>query len=140
MAQIVVGMGERLGVLVPVAVASELGEATGGTPRNARGLVSAYRDLQDMGTESPGVAEVLDLVGVSPDGLNEGHVKYLRLLKESDKGTLGLNPIAAQMQLRTTVVEDMERILLKKGYVELGVGGRTLTEKGFRRLEQEDRK
>lgn len=138
MAQIVVGMGDRLGVAVPVEVASELGEATGGTPRNARGLVSAFRDLRDMGEDPVTVDAILDLVGVSHDGLNEEHVKYLRLLANSDKGKLGLNPIAAQMQLRPTVVEDMERLLLKRGYVELGVGGRVLTARGHERLKRED--
>jgi Holliday junction DNA helicase RuvB len=135
MALIVKGMAVRLGVDLPARVAKGLASATAGTPRNARGLVSAARDIIESGMDLT-VDEVLDLTGTSPDGLNEEHVKYLHLLAKSDKGKLGLNPIAAQMQLKTTVVEDMERLLLKLGYVELAQGGRQLTDHGRVRVER----
>jgi Holliday junction DNA helicase RuvB len=133
MATIVKGMAERLEVTLPDGVTVALGEATGGTPRNAKGLVLAARDLMDTGAEAT-IEAIIDLAGVTHDGLNEEHLKYLSLLADSDKGKLGLNPIAAQMQLRTTVVEDMERLLLKRGYVELATGGRALTSKGVARV------
>ena len=131
---IVLGMAERLGVdAVDKDLAVELGKATGGTPRNARGLVSAARDVVESGIDLT-VEAVLDLAGVTADGLNEEHLKYLSLLAASSTGKLGLNPLSARMALRTTVVEDMERLLLSKGYVELAQGGRLLTEDGRERV------
>jgi Holliday junction DNA helicase RuvB len=138
MGLIVMGMAERLGVEMEKDLAVELGAATGGTPRNARGLVSAYRDLTEAYDHDPSAFEVRDLAGVTRDGLNEEHLKYMRLLRGATRGKMGLNPIAARMQLRTTVVEDMERLLLKRGYVEHAEGGRVLTPEGHARLAEED--
>lgn len=134
MGRIVAGMADRLGVVVDEAKCVRLGRATGGTPRNARALVSAARDLVESGHDAS-VESILDLAGVDPDGLDDDHKEYLRVLVQSNRGSLGLNPLAARLRIRTTVVEQMERLLLDLGYVELGMTGREITEAGRKRAK-----
>jgi Holliday junction DNA helicase RuvB len=134
MSQIVDGMAARLGITLPDGMAESLGLATGGTPRNGRGLVSAARDLGELGDYS--VEDVIDLVGVSRDGLDEMQVRYLGLLADSESGKMGLNPLAARLQLSTTSVEALEQLPLRRGLVELAVGGREITTAGRARIAE----
>jgi holliday junction DNA helicase RuvB len=134
MGRIVAGMAERLGVSLLEEVCVELGVATAGTPRNARGLVEAARDIIALEGDGFTVADVLDLAGVSRDGLNDEHMRYLTVLAESQRGRLGLDPLSARVGLKRSVVEEsVEPLLVRLGYVEQEVGGRRITDLGLAR-------
>lgn len=135
MASIIEGMASRIGLTLPEGMAVELGRATGGTPRNGRGLVEAARDLSEIGEYT--AADVIDLAGVTEDGLDGEQLKYLGLLYKADRQRLGLGGIAAQLQMHPHAVEGgTERLLLKRGYIDLHPAGRVLTKAGAARIEK----
>lgn len=128
MARIVVGMAARANVAMPADVAEGLARATGGTPRVAGSLVVACRDLLDTGQEAT-VDSVLALAGIDSDGLSGRHLDYLKSLNELG-GVSGLRNICSLMQLSQSVLEELERLLIRRGFVKLESKGRSLTRTG----------
>lgn len=128
MAIIVTDMGHRHGVEVPTSLAKGLSRASGGIPRVADALVIAYRDLLVTGADYH-VQAVLDLAGVDPDGLSDRHLQYLHTLDELG-GIAGIEKIGGYMQLSRTVVEELERLLVKRRFVTYESNGRSLTDAG----------
>jgi len=137
LAAIVAGMAERVGVALAPEKCLALGEAAAGTPRKARALVEAARDLTDLSGVEPEVSDVLDLAGVSKDGLDDDHLRYLQVLADSQKQKLGLDPLSARLGMRRSLVEgSIESLLFELGMVEQEQGGRALTDKGAARLKE----
>lgn len=135
MAAIIAGMARRAGVLMPHDVTLGLARATGGTPRVAGSLVVACRDLLDSGQEAT-VDSILDLAGIDCDGLSERHIDYLRALLELGRVS-GLRNLCSLMQLSQSVLEELERLLIRRGFVRLESRGRTLTRAGELKVPNE---
>jgi holliday junction DNA helicase RuvB len=132
MAAIVAGMASRANVPMPVEIAHGLARATGGTPRVAGSLVVAYRDLCTTGHYIT-AEDVLDHAGIDCDGLNEQQIEYLQTLRELGRRS-GLANICSLMQLSPKVVQGLERLLIKRGFVRLESTGRELTDRGATKL------
>lgn len=134
MAQIVAGMAARAGVAMPPEVAQGLARATGGTPRVAGSLVVACRDLLDTG-QDVSVGSVLELAGIDCDGLSERHIDYLKALTELG-GISGLRNLCSLMQLSQSVLEELERLLIRRGFVRLEAKGRSLSAAGRAKIPE----
>ncbi len=132
MALILTGMAKRAQVTLPKPVALGLAPATGGTPRVAAGLIVAARDLAVTG-EPVTVESVLDLAGVDIDGLTAEHTAYLSTLAALD-GQTGLANLCTMLQLPTSVVQDLERFLIRRGFIRLDAAGRAITSLGAAKL------
>jgi Holliday junction DNA helicase RuvB len=132
MCLVISGMAQRAGVVIDDEVVAGLGRAAGGTPRIAGSLIAAARDLGAIG-DSVTVDSVLDLAGIDEDGLSDRHLDYLQVLKLLG-GVSGLKNICGMLQLSARVVEDLERLLILRGYVKLQPRGRTLTARASSKL------
>lgn len=133
MGRIVKGMAKMADVTMSARTCEALGLAAGGTPRNARMLVLAARDLWFTLGRLPRPKEILELTGVEPDGLTDHHRAYLEAL-DTLGGEAGLKLIATAVRLPEPVCVDLERLLRELGYIKYGDRGRSLTAEGVRRV------
>lgn len=133
MGQIVQGMASKLGLDLDRDFAIELGQATGGTPRNARQFVLAARDLEQLGRPVT-VASILTLCSMDRDGLSDQHIVYLKALHELG-GVSGMDKIANMTRLHPTTLTNLERVLVSKGFIVYTFAGRELTQAGSRKSQ-----
>lgn len=129
MGLIIIGMGERLGIKFKATEANHLGGACAGTPRQARDLVIAARDLQ---TTNP--TKILAMCDIDEDGLTRDHMEYLRVVDDCGGIGVGLNTIVTMMRLPDAYIREIERLLLKRDLLSLQRTGRELTNKGFAKM------
>lgn len=127
MAQIVKQMAKVEGVNLPHGEAMKLGRAAGGVPRNAKMFVKMARDL-----ETTHAQKILKECRYTEDGLNPEQVRYLEVLMDSG-GSCGLELLSAHLRLPKPVLVDMERLLVKRGYIEYNRStGRNATLKAYK--------
>lgn len=123
--------------------AAALSAAALNHPRMMRKLLNAVRDLAVVGaiaTPPDGdydVAEALEIVDVTHDGLNRDCREYLRVMYEEMRA----EPTGeALLRRRTGIVGKgiylVERTLQDKGFTALTKGGRMLTGPGMRRCKE----
>lgn len=134
MGYIVTSMGCKIGLDFDAETAVRLGHAAGGTPRNARQLVLAARDLAAF-SETLTVEEILQLCGTEPDGLTVEHLKYLETLSDLG-GQSGLNVLSSMLRLHPRILMELERLLVHHGLILFGSTGRELTQRGFDRIRK----
>lgn len=125
MAVIVQSMGKRLGMHIPDDDATALGRASAGVPRQARTLVFTARDLD---TTEPSL--VLEVCGITPDGLTEDHLEYLVAL-DSLGQQAGVEIISNYTGQPKDILLDLEKLLVRKRLIEYSPKGRILTMKGY---------
>ena len=135
MGTIVAGMAAKAGVELDTDTAVTLGRAAAGTPRNARQLVLAARDLAAVNGAVPSASDVLELCRVDETGLSVQHVRYIETLKALG-GKAGVKTLSNLLRLNESVVTDLERLLLTSSYVELTDRGRVLTRRGYQFLKE----
>jgi Holliday junction resolvasome RuvABC ATP-dependent DNA helicase subunit len=110
--------------------AVKLGKATGGVPRNAGSLIKMMHDMTYTLNRYPTIPEVLTECRVTEGGLTEYHQEYLRALRKSG-GQAGLDTIGNYLRLPKTVVQDLEKLLLKKELIIYSKTGRQLSDQGW---------
>lgn len=131
MAKIIIRMGSSLGLKIPGNDAKALGRASAGVPRQARNLVEA---VQDLGSSSP--ERVLGFTGITEDGLTEDHVKYLHALRKvGDRA--GIDKLSNFTGQPKDVIVNLEKLLLRKDFIEYTQKGRVLSIKGFDFVEED---
>lgn len=126
---------------VVVAIA----HACRGTPRVARELVMAGRDLSISMHRSPTAEELLEFKQLDPDGMTLAHRNYLLSLYENfarkGAGGKGVEYIAGASSIQKVLRETkgglaaLERFLLRKGYIDQTPSGRRLTPSGIAKAE-----
>lgn len=134
MSEIVLGMAARVNVPVSTEAAEIYGTAATGVPRKARQFVLMHRDLMVNHGSAPLPEDVMKVLRIGMDGLTNDHMKYLRALRTLG-GTKGVATIRMMMDLPETVVNDLERLLVERGYIAYGASGRELTSEGYERIE-----
>lgn len=132
MADIVAGFADQLGLYLTDEECEALGRASAGTPRQARKLVLAARDLGDADPQ-----RVFELCGITEDGLTEDHVSYLRTLHALG-GTAGIDNLASHSGRPKEVILDAEKLLVKRRFIEIAKKGRTLMMPGLKALKKAD--
>ena len=130
MAEIVKRMAHKIGIEPTDEFCLKLGRASAGVPRQARALVYASQDL-----DTQEVKPILDLCGVSPEGLTEDHLSYLSTLNDLGQKA-GVKTIANHAQRPMGIIEDLEKYLVKKQFVTIGSSGRSLSHKGLSALKR----
>jgi len=110
------------GEVVPTA--DVLASASGGNPRMAERMVRTAQGLDtwDVGT-------VLQSTQITADGLHKDHFDYLGALDMMSR-PVGVKQLAELAWLSEADVKRVERVLIKKGWVELSTSGRKLTVRG----------
>lgn len=122
-----------LGVSVAEDAAQEIGLRSRGTPRVALRLLRRVRDVAEVKRAATVERELakyaLDMLGVDPEGLDEGDRKFLRALIELfDGGPVGLSTLAAALNEDSQTIEDIyEPYLIQKGLLERTPRGRRAT-------------
>lgn len=131
MALIVKQMAKQEGLNLPHGEAMKLGRAAGGVPRNAKMFVKMARDLNSTHAQ-----QVLKACRITEDGLDPEQVKYLEVLMDSG-GSCGLDLLSAHLRLPKQVLVNMERLLVKRGYIEYSKSaGRTATMKAYKTFKR----
>lgn len=141
---------DKLGLQITVPAALALARASRGVPRQVNNYVKNASSLLPIGgvLGDRCVEEVLhDLNGVTPDGLNRDMQGMLTFLYEHGrrevKGEVvyksSVNTIATAIgKSRDTkaVALRVEPYLIEKGFVQVGSGGRFLTDEGVERARE----
>ena len=130
MAKIVERMALQLGIIPTKESCLALGRASAGIPRQARRLVFAAQDLGDISN----IDLILDNCGITPEGLTEDHIAYMKALFELG-GKAGIANIANHSSRPKEIVQDLEQLLVKKDYVDITPGGRELSYTGMKALK-----
>lgn len=130
-----------LGLKIMDEAAEEIGLRSRGTPRVALRLLRRVRDVAEV-TRVPQVERdlaryALDMLGVDPQGLDDGDRKFLRALIELfDGGPVGLSTLAAALNEDAQTIEDIyEPYLIQKGLLERTPRGRRATRNTWDYLE-----
>lgn len=136
MAEIIAGMASKVKDVdlrfTPEHLAA-LGKASGGRPRSARALVLAARTLSINRGEAPTVEQILRQADVDSEGLSARHINYLQTLKRFN-GVAGLSRIASVTMMSPQAIQELEGLLLERGYLDITERGRQLTSKGHLRV------
>ncbi len=122
-----------LGLNVRDEAAEEIGLRSRGTPRVALRLLRRVRDVAEVKhvpqVERDLARDALDMLGVDPEGLDDGDRKFLRALVELfDGGPVGLSTLAAALNEDAQTIEDIyEPYLIQRGLLERTPRGRRAT-------------
>ena len=122
-----------LGLNIMDDAAEEIGLRSRGTPRVALRLLRRVRDVAEVKrvpqVERDLARYALDMLGVDPQGLDDGDRKFLRALIELfDGGPVGLSTLAAALNEDAQTIEDIyEPYLIQKGLLERTPRGRRAT-------------
>ena len=125
MALIVARMAARLNLKPTEDECYKLGIAAAGTPRQARTLVYTARDVGSCNLE-----QVLDIAGITPQGLTEEHLEYLGALYELGM-IAGIEKISNYTGQPRDILLDLEKLLLTRKLIEYEQKGRSLTMLGL---------
>lgn len=109
-----------------------LGRAAAGVPRKASHLVTAARDIVAEHGVATTAVEILAFTRTSPDGLTPDHAAYLDVMLRMD-ASVGLQALRQMLELDEGSIVDVERLLMRQGFLERGSKGRELTSSGYRR-------
>ncbi len=130
-----------LGLMLTDEAAAFLAENSGGEPRklirrllrNLRNILPGWLPTADLAAAK----RALQLSGLRPGGLSKPQYEYLRFLAGCEGGTAGLATVAAAIgQDPKDVQYEHEAFLIRSGLAAVTRGGRKVTEKGIRYLEE----
>jgi len=126
----------RMGVPLDQDAADFLGQHAGGEGRKVLHLLRGARNLADRVTLA--VAQrALTLSGLRHGGLSRPRYEYLAFLTEMENRTAGLSSIAAFVGMDSADLQgSVEPYLIRSRLAVVTRGGRKLTEKGMRYLEE----
>ncbi len=126
MAQIVARMAVKVDLSPSEDECMIFGRASASTPRQARNIILTARDL---GSTDPD--EVLEMAGITRDGLTEDHIEYLLALNQIG-GRAGVENLSNMTGQPKDVLVDLEKLLINKGFIIYGAKGRELVMEGMR--------
>lgn len=120
---------QAMGMTVSDEVSARLSVATGGVPRLANDIAVMARDLK-----TDDVDKILSMLRITDDGLSADHVAYIQAIA-SCGGVAGLSTISTHLRLPGGVIMELERLLIRKGYIEYTRQGRSLTGKAYQQFQ-----
>lgn len=125
MAKIIERMFIQLDIQPTMEICLALADASLGTPRQARRLVYASRDLGNP----EDITDILLMCDVTRSGLTKDHIIYLRSLYKLGYKA-GLSNLITHSQRPKAIIENLERVLSLRGLIEITPSGRVLTRDG----------
>lgn len=126
MSDIVIRMGKVLGVNFNSQEALKLAAACAGIPRAVKQFAKMGRDLK-----TSSATKILKACGLTLEGLDSDHLRYLDLLASNGSGKAGLAVITNLLDLPKDRIEGLERLLRRRGFIELTGTGREITGSGI---------
>ena len=132
-----------LGCEISEDAAGEIAARSRGTPRIANRILKRVRDFADYGGKERidlDVAKVaLSRLGIDGIGLDKLDLDVLGVIIDKFKGgPVGLDTIASAVGEEATTIEDVvEPYLIKLGFIQKTMRGRTATEAAYRHLNRE---
>ena len=129
-----------LDVTIPIEVTLAIARACRGTPRVARELVMAARDLSFTLGRAPTPEELLDFKETDPDGMTRQHKAYITTLYEYFERVTADGEVvyvAGEYAMRSILRETrdglyrLERFLMERGYLDRTPSGRRLSPAGI---------
>ena len=143
---IVLGMAADLGFGSSLprcsqATGDALATACSRNPRDMRALLTTLRDAAYGGQAEVDEHGDFDLTatlrwaGLTFDGLSQPAQDYLSILAIDFDGTAGERTIAAAMG-EPGPLRHVEKVLLQKGLIQITANGRSLTDRGFERVNK----
>lgn len=142
---------EQLGLRITVEAASRMAAAARGVPRQINNYLKNASSLVGAdGVVSLAVAEevLFDLNGVTADGLTPDMQAMLTFLYTRAKRTMGDGEVRYQASVNTiatgigksrdskAIALRVEPYLIEQGLIQVGHGGRTLTDQGVERARE----
>ena len=124
----------RAGIEIPDADLAALAGAACGIPRAMRTLVQGAVALRTAG-EPWTAAAVLEYCQIAADGLTPQHEEYLRVLNSCENRTAGLDVLTNLTNASKGALAELERALIRRGFIRLTAKGRHLTREGSLRAE-----
>jgi len=125
---------------IPVETTYGIARACRGTPRVARELVVAARDLMHATGRTPTIEELLDFKETDFDGMTRQHKAYLKAMYAHFKRVTADGQVlyvAGEYAMRSILRETrdglyrLERFLMQRGYLDRSPQGRRLTDRGI---------
>lgn len=148
-AVVAVWNAERLGVRITTSAAVRLANAARGVPREINNFILNGSSLvgPDNIISSAIADEVLDLNGITADGLTADmqamltflYTRAARKVNDETRYQASVNTIATAIgksRDSKAVVLRVEPYLIERGFVQVGHGGRTLTDEGVQRARE----
>lgn len=130
MGMIIERMAYKVGLEPTIETCKALGRAAAGSPRQAADLIKTARDLGGMEPEP-----ILKLSEITKDGLTVDHIAILDSLRNLGNRA-GLENISNHSGRAKEDIVNLEKLLVKKGLIEMGGKGRELTMKGLKALKE----
>lgn len=130
MGQIVERMAIKIGLTPTIEECIALGQAAAGSPRQAGDLIKTARDLGSMAIEP-----ILELAEITRDGLTVDHIAILDSIFNLG-GITGLENITNHSGRAKDDIVDLEKLLVRKGFIEMTGKGRALTGRGVKALRE----
>lgn len=140
---------EKLGLRITIEAAEMLANASRGVPRQVNNYVKNAALLTDDLIDARIAEEVLfSLNGVTEDGLSRDMQNMLRFLYEKGRRKKADGEIVYQASVNTiatgigksrdskAIALRVEPWLIEQGYIQVGHGGRMLTDAGIQRAEE----
>ena len=146
-AKIALGTAQRIFTELPMPSATncrEIAAAASHNPRVIKGVLEALRDIalvedgENYNGKAYDITKALLWLGLSRDGLTEGCRRYLLVLLNDFGGRPAGQAAMADRLQEPGGLAYTERLLMDKGYLVKGVGGRVLTSDGVRRARALD--
>jgi Holliday junction resolvasome RuvABC ATP-dependent DNA helicase subunit len=125
--------GKERGLTLTPQAARHLAERSHRTPRSVEGLVELLRRTKSglATVDQHTVRTFLEELGIDERGLNRSQHEYLRTLAAAAGQYTSLAVLGTRLGLDAKYIrEDIESHLMLLNLVEIGSGGRALTEKG----------
>lgn len=130
MTKIGVSMAARIGVDIDPTEVAILAPACNGTPRHMRHFIEVAEML--AGGDRVTAHNILSHLDIDDDGCTREHRSILRALDELG-GTAGLDRLAGYAGMLPEIVEEAERLLVRRGLIEYDARGRRLTGPGYKK-------
>jgi len=130
MGKIVERMAHKVGLTPTRESCLLIAKASAGSPRQAKALIKVARDLQSME-----IGPILRATEITEDGLTVDHIAYLESLKNLGMSA-GLDSISNHSGRSKEIIKDLEKLLVKREYVQISKSGRELMPGGMMALKR----
>ncbi len=97
-------------------------------------MVKMLKDLKELGEDCDPL-RVLELCGITPDGLSDLHTRYLRALFDNG-GRMGADNLAMLLSVNKGMLKSLESLFVTRGLIEWSGAGRELTGDGYARVSE----
>ena len=133
------------GIHLPLETTLGIAQACRRTPRVARELVVAARDLSHTLGRAPTIEELLDFKETDPNGMTRQHKAYITTLYEFFKRVTADGEVvyvAGEYAMRSILRETrdglyrLERFLMEQGFLDRTPSGRRLSQRGIQAARQ----